>query len=153
MDKKGFVKLVRPDRQFLFVICPEDSSEYFCHFDVAQAGVHGGHVCLYQKGSPVSFSVSTDITFNKGAKPAVVDIELIDLPIPEREESVIVDWKSGFGFAERICPFNCRIFVGLDSVVTEGRIDVGTHIYNLSERSMDNKGRSRWKATEVEIQI
>jgi hypothetical protein len=150
--KTGFVKLVRPDRQFLFVSCPEDSSEYFAHFDVCQAGVSGGHVCLYQPGSRVNFSIST-LTFGNPntAKPAVIDIELIDAPILEREESIIVDWRSGFGFAERVCPLNCRLFVGLDSVVTEGRLDRGTHIYNLSERSADKRGRPYWKAFDVEI--
>ena len=91
------------------------------------------------------------MTFNNRGKPAIVDIELIDPPTLEREESVIVDWRSGYGFAERICPLHCRIFVGLDAVITEGRLDVGTHFYNLSERGMDNRGRPRWKAFDVEI--
>jgi hypothetical protein len=149
-DKTGYVKQMWPERCFMFIASDDGSSEYFCHFDVAQAGVPGGHVCCFQPGSPVNFSVATDTTF-KGAKPAIDDIELIDPPILGREESVIVDWRSGYGFAERICPLNCRIFVGLDSITTEGRVDIGTHIYNLSERSIDKKGRPRWKAFDVEI--
>jgi cold shock CspA family protein len=151
LDKTGFVKFTQPDRCFMFVSCPNDNTEYFAHFDVAQAGVPGGHVCLFQPGSPVNFSISTDVTFNNCGKPAIVDIELIDPPILEREESVIVNWQAGYGFAERVCPLNCRIFVGLDAVVTEGRLDLGTHFYNLSERGKDNRGRPRWKASDVEI--
>jgi hypothetical protein len=145
MDKSGYVKFTDPDRQYLFVV--SEDSEYFCHFDVAQAGVPAGHVCLFQPGSLVNFSV------NNGAKPAVTDIELTDPPILDREESVIMDWRRGFGFAERICPLNCRIFVGLDAVVTLGRLEIGTHIYNLAERSVDNRGRPNWKAVDIEIQI